>query len=160
MPFVLGVLLLLIGFAMLVAGIGLLIGGDVALKSGNIIPKEVGRRAGIVFLSFFPLGVVAHFVMRFVDADHSVPRAAIYWPLALVCSGLGGIWLLRGRQPPKAIVLTPTRKRVKRSGPAPMKEDMMVLDFDADPETIPLPDEPPAKQNAPGTEPQNPFNFS
>lgn len=160
MEFAFGFAVFVIGFAMLMAGIGLLIGGEIVFKSGKKIPKPVGRKAGIVLVSFFPLVSIALFMLRKLVPVATIPSAVVSWPLVLVCVGLAGVWVRRGMaasQSQRGISLSPAAQPFGATEPASPSEPIL-LEFD-------VPDEPPPEAPAsipPRSKPraQNPFDFS
>lgn len=119
-----GVLLLLLGFAMLTAGVALLIGGDITFKSGRRLAKPVSRKIGILFVGFFPLVFVTNAGLRLLDPDQAVPTAILNWPIALVCLGLGLVWLRRGLREslPPVVEVTPVPPHVPAMPVAPLPE--------------------------------------
>ena len=156
MEFIFGFAVFVVGFAMLMAGVGLLIGGEISFKSGKKITKPVGRRAGIVLVGFLPMAGMALFILRKIVTDPTLPSAVVTWPMALICIGLCGAWVLRdlkASQPRRSYVLpvAPTPSGV--SAPAATSEPI-VLEFD-----VPPPSPPVGKPQR--TKPaKNPFDFS
>jgi hypothetical protein len=140
-----GVLLLLLGFAMLTAGVALLIGGDITFKSGRRLLKPVSRKIGILFVGFFPLVFVTNAGLRLLDPEEAVPAAILNWPIALLCLGLGLVWMRRGLQVslPRAVEVTPVP-------PQPAHDVAPLPEFDG-PATKPRPSAP--RRNGP-------FDFS
>ena len=154
-----GFAVFVLGFAMLMAGVSLLIGGEITFQSGKRIPKQVGRKAGIVLVSYFPLVALALFVVRKFVADPTMPSAVITWPLALVCLGLAGVWVSRAMapaQPRRSYTLPPTPSPF---GEAPASGEPIMLEFDVPAE--PPPASPPVGKPA-RSKPaaKNPFDFS
>jgi hypothetical protein len=159
MSLAVGFALFVVGFAMLMAGIGLLIGGEIAFKSGKKITKQVGRKSAFAFLSFFPVFAVVNFALGKIDPNHVVPIAAVSWPLAVGCLGLGCTWLLRGmaaNKPQPSYTLVPLENVA--DGDAADSSEPIVLELDVPQESAPPPAaDKPARAKPRGREP---FDFS
>ena len=157
MEFAFGFALFVVGFAMLTAGVSLLIGGEIAFKSGKRITKPVGRRAGIVLVSFLPLAGTAVFILRKIVTDPSLPSAVVTWPLALVCIGLSGTWVwrdLKASQTRRSYALPVAAVPFVESAPAATSEPI-VLEFD-----VPPPGPPIGKPERTKPRGKDPFDFS
>src|SRR5438034_10965604 len=156
-----GFALFVVGFAMLMAGVGLLIGGEMVFKSGKKITKPVGRKASIAFLSFFPLFAVVHFALGKIDPNPVVPIAAVSWPLAVGCLGLGCPWLSRGMAASKSqprYTLVPVENVLDAA--AAHSSEPIVLEVDSTPEMKAPPTAATGKRSGPPSRGQSPFDFS
>ena len=157
-----GFAVFVLGFAMLIAGVGLLIGGEISFKSGKKIPKRAGRKAGIVLVGYFPLVAVALFAVRKIVADPTMPSAVVSWPLALICLGLAGIWVLRGMSPgkPKRSYTLPATASPFGEAPAASSSEPVMLEFDLPAEPAPPAGPPVGKPARSKKAEKNPFDFT
>jgi hypothetical protein len=152
MALVAGILLFLLGFAMLTSGVALLIGGDIQFKSGRRLAKPISRKIGILFVGFFPFVLIANAGLRLLDPEQAVPAALLNWPIALVCLGLGLVWMRRGLQEslPRVVEVTPAPPQVPAKPPQPAHDVAPLPEFDG-----------PAAEARPSAPPKKtPFDFS
>ncbi|GEM_PF-7057974 len=158
MEFAFGFALFVVGFAMLMAGVGLLLGGEITFKNGKKITKPVGRRAGILLVSFFPLAWLALFLARKIVTDQTMPSAVVTWPMALVCIGVSGLWVLRGMKASK-----PRRSYTLPASASPLVDaapvEPLLLEFDV-PNEPPPPGPPVGKPERAKPRGKSPFDFT
>jgi len=87
MPFLFGVVMGVAGFAMLVMG-------KITLPGGRVIEGKPARRAGGVWLSFFPVVFLASFVLRLLELDGVIDPRLVFWIVCTLCLCVGVGFLL------------------------------------------------------------------
>jgi hypothetical protein len=156
MPFLLGVL-------MGVAGLAMVILGEVTLPGGGVIKSKPSRRAGIVWLSFFPLAFLVSAVLRFLGLDEAVDPRLVFWIVSTLCLCVGLGYLL----PAWSAGRPRRRKPAAAKSPANLFEAQPAVGVSTEPSPPPSPEpEPwlapaetkPARRRV--QEEKNPFDFS
>jgi hypothetical protein len=150
MLFILGFILLLIGFAMVVVG-------PIPFSKNWTLSGGLSRTAGLFFLSFFPLFFGVKYAIQDLGWEEGWEREAINWGTFAFCALSGCFLIFYVGRPAKA-------RRARRPASVSAENPLAAMEEPpAKPSAAEKPrgraPSPPAKKRAPQPE-QNPFDFS
>jgi hypothetical protein len=149
-------MLFLLGLLLGGAGLAIIVTGRIRLFGNRAIEGKPCRRAGAVWLGFFPIILLTSFVLNLVGLETSVDPRLVFWIIGALCF-LVGLWFLlpgfsKRRAGPRAGQLLSVTKTKLDSKPATSAPRTL--------RGLPFAPPPDKKETPPPAVEKNPFDFS